>query len=212
MVRHADDLLALYQLAHALFLHGFQHELLAPGFAAPLRDGLPGAMRQWLEAQTSARPPLSAISVMEQRLFLGERLLRDNDVASMAASLEQRVPLVDQFLFESVDGLPDGPRYQPLGQKAMLRRIGLRGLDPALFDRPKSGFVLPFDRWIRRGLKDAMDRTMRDPQAVEPAGLDPVAVGRLWRAFLDGAPGMYWSRVWSVYVFIRWCHRNRVYR
>jgi hypothetical protein len=40
----------------------------------------------------------------------------------------------------------------------VLRRIGLRGLDPALFERPKSGFVLPFDRWIRRGLKDAGSR------------------------------------------------------
>jgi len=37
-------------------------------------------------------------------------------------------------------------------------------------------------------------------------------VERLWRAFLEGAPGIYWSRVWSVYVFIRWCHRNRVFR
>jgi hypothetical protein len=44
------------------------------------------------------------------------------------------------------------------------------------------------------------------------AGLNPDAVQRLWRSFLDGAPGMYWSRVWSVYVFIRWCHRNRVFR
>ena len=148
---------------------------------------------------------------MEQRLFLGERLLRDNDVASMASSLEQRVPLVDQVLFESVDRLPDQVRYEPLGRKAVLRRIGLRGLDPALFDRPKSGFVLPFDRWIRRGLKDAMDETLRDPQAVAPTGLDPEAVARLWRAFIDGAPGMYWSRVWAVYVHIRWCHRNRVY-
>ena len=94
----------------------------------------------------------------------------------------------------------------------MLRRIGLRGLDPALFERPKSGFVLPFDRWIRRGLKRAMDQTLRDPQAIAPAGLNAVAVERLWRAFLDGAPGMYWSRVWSIYVFIRWCHRNRVFR
>ncbi len=177
-----------------------------------LADGLPPAMRQRLIAETRARTPLSAISVMEQRLFLGERLLRDNDVASMASSLEQRVPLVDQVLFESVDRLPDQARYQPLGRKAMLRRIGLRGLDPALFERPKSGFVLPFDRWIRRGLKDAMDQTLRDPQAVAPVGLDPAAVERLWQAFLDGAPGMYWSRVWSVYVFIRWCHRNRVFR
>jgi asparagine synthase (glutamine-hydrolysing) len=212
MVRCGDDLLALYQLAYALFLPGFQRELLAPGFAEALADGLPLAMRHRLRAETRDRTPLSAISVMEQRLFLGERLLRDNDVASMAASLEQRVPLVDQVLFESVDRLPDHARYRPLGRKTMLRRIGLHGLDPALFDRPKSGFVLPFDRWIRRGLKDAMDQTLRDPQAIAPVGLDPAAVERLWRAFLDGGPGMYWSRVWSVYVFIRWCHRNRVFR
>ena len=212
MVRHSDDLLALYQLAYALFLPGFQRELLAPGFAEALADGLPRAMRQRVTAETRARTPLSAISIMEQRLFLGERLLRDNDVASMASSLEQRVPLVDQVLFESVDRLGDQARYRPLGQKAMLRRIGLRGLDPSLFERPKTGFVLPFDRWIRRGLKDAMDQTLRDPQAIASAGLDPAAVGRLWRAFLDGARGMYWSRVWSVYVFVRWSHRNRVFR
>jgi asparagine synthase (glutamine-hydrolysing) len=212
MVRHGDDLLALYQLAYALFLPGFQHELLAPSFAEAPADGLPAAMRQRILAESRDRTPLSAISVMEQRLFLGERLLRDNDVASMACSLEQRVPLVDQVLFESVDRLPDQARYSPLGRKTILRRIGLRGLDPALFDRPKSGFVLPFDRWIRRGLKNAMDETLRDPQAIAPVGLDPVAVGRLWRAFLEGAPGMYWSRVWSVYVLIHWCHRNRVFR
>ena len=212
MVRHGDDLLTLYQLAYALFLPGFQHELLTPGFAEALADGLPAAMRQRILAESRGRTPLSAISVMEQRLFLGERLLRDNDVASMASSLEQRVPLVDQILFESIDRLPDQARYRPLGRKAMLRRIGLRGLDPALFERPKSGFVKPFDRWIRRGLKDVMDQTLRDPQAIAPVGLDPAAVERLWRAFLEGAPGMYWSRVWSVYVFIRWCHRNRVFR
>jgi asparagine synthase (glutamine-hydrolysing) len=212
MVRHGDDLLALYQLAYALFLPGFQHELLAPSFSEALADGLPAAMRQRIIAESRGRTPLSAISVMEQRLFLGERLLRDNDVATMACSVEQRVPLVDQVLLESVDRMPDHARYRPLGHKAVLRRIGLRGLEPALFERPKSGFVLPFDRWIRGGLKHAMDETLRDPQAIAPVGLDPVAVGRLWSAFLEGAPGMYWSRIWSVYVFIRWCHRNRVFR
>jgi asparagine synthase (glutamine-hydrolysing) len=212
MLRRGGDLLSLYQLAYALFLPGFQHELLAPGFVEALADGLPLPMRQRVIAETRGRTPLSAISVMEQRLFLGERLLRDNDVASMASSLEQRVPLVDQVLFESVDRLPDPARYRPVGRKAMLRRIGLRGLDPALFERPKSGFVLPFDRWIRRGLKGAMDQTLRDPHAIVPVGLDPGAVERLWQTFLEGAPGMYWSRVWSIYVFIRWCHRNRVFR
>jgi asparagine synthase (glutamine-hydrolysing) len=212
MVRHGDDLLMLYQLAYALFLPEFQQELLAPDFAEPLSSGLPAAMRRRIIAETGDRTPLSAISVMEQRLFLGERLLRDNDAASMASSLEQRVPLVDQVLFESVDRLADPVRYRPLGQKSMLRRIGLRSLDPELFDRPKSGFVLPFDRWIRQGLKNAMDQTLRDPQAVSSVGLDPTAVERLWRAFLEGARGIYWSRVWSIYVLIRWCHRNRAFR
>ncbi|MGJ5203832.1 asparagine synthase (glutamine-hydrolyzing) [Bradyrhizobium sp. HKCCYLR20261] len=212
MVRNGTDLLALYQLAYALFLPGFQRELLAPDLVDSLHDGLPVAMRAKITAETRSRTPLSAISVMEQRLFLGERLLRDNDVASMAASLEQRVPLVDQVLFDSVDRLPDDLRYAPLRSKAMLRRIGLRGLDLTLFDRPKRGFVLPLDRWIRRGLQDAMDQTLRDPQAVAPVGLQPAAVARLWQAFLDGAPGIYWSRVWSIYVLVRWCHRHRVFR
>jgi asparagine synthase (glutamine-hydrolysing) len=175
-----------------------------------LREGLTTDMAQRLRAETSGRTPLEAISVMEQRLFLGERLLRDNDVASMAVSLEQRVPLVDRVLFETVDRLPDDLRYRPLGRKAILRRVGLRGLDPALFERPKSGFVLPFDRWIRRGLRKVMDETLRDPGAIKPVGLNPAAVGRLWRAFLDGAPGMYWSRVWAIYVLIRWCQRHGV--
>jgi asparagine synthase (glutamine-hydrolysing) len=43
-----------------------------------------------------------------------------------------------------------------------------------------------------------------------PVGLDPVAASPA--NLLEGAPGMYWSRVWSVYVFVRWCHRNRVLR
>ena len=49
--------------------------------------------------------------------------------------------------------------------------------------------------------------------ALDAQGRDAVrvAVERLWRAFLNGAPGIYWSRVWSIYVFVQWCHRNRVF-
>ncbi len=211
MVRRGDDLLALYQLAYALFLPNLQRQLLGDTMNGALIDGLPAAMHSRLLRETQSRSPLSAISVMEQRLFLGERLLRDTDAASMAASIELRLPLVDQVLFENVDRLPDEDRYYPLGKKLVLRRIGLRGLDPALFDRPKSGFVLPFDRWMRLGLGKVMDQTMRDPVAVKPTALDPVAVQRLWQAFLAGAPGIYWSRVWALYVLIRWCHRHGVY-
>jgi asparagine synthase (glutamine-hydrolysing) len=211
MVRRGDDLLSLYQLAYALFLPDFQRQLLGSTMVNALGDGLPAAMRSRLQLETRSRSPLSAISVMEERLFLGERLLRDTDAASMSASIEVRLPLVDHVLFESVDRLRDHDRYHPLGKKAALRGIGLRGLDPALFERPKAGFVLPYDRWIRRGLGTVMDHAMRDPAAVRPTGLDPGAVLRLWQAYLDGAPGIYWSRVWALYVLIRWCHRHGAY-
>jgi asparagine synthase (glutamine-hydrolysing) len=128
----------------------------------------------------------------------------------MAASIEQRLPLVDPILLETVNSLPDAERYQPVLRKAALRRTGLRGLDPALFERPKRGFVLPFDRWIRQGLSKSVDETLRDPEAVRAAGLEPAAVQRLWQAFRDGAPGLYWSRVWALYVLVRWCQRHGV--
>jgi asparagine synthase (glutamine-hydrolysing) len=171
---------------------------------------LPPALRARLSEEISGRSPLATIAVLEQRLFLGERLLRDSDAASMAASLELRLPLVDQVLLERAVQLDDDVRFQPLRAKAMLRRHGVRGLDPALFDRPKSGFVLPYDRWIRRGLSKPMDEALRDPAAVRAAGLDPEAVGRVWRSFLDGNRGIYWSRVWALYVLIRWCREHGV--
>jgi asparagine synthase (glutamine-hydrolysing) len=212
MIAEGDDLLALYQLSYALFVPASQRDLVGPEAAASLSLGLPQSMHARLLRETRGRSPLSALSVMEQRVFLGERLLRDNDAASMASSIEQRLPLVDQVLFSSVDRLSDEARYSPIPKKSALRRIGLRGLDPALFDRPKTGFVLPFDRWIRRRLGAAMDDTMNDARALREVGLNPDAVGRLWRAFRDGAPGMYWSRVWAVYVFVRWCQRHGVRR
>jgi len=209
MVRRGDDLLALYQLAYAQFLPDFQSELLEDRKGA-LVDGLPPEFRARLQREIQGRSDLAALSVLEQRLFLGERLLRDNDAASMAASLEQRLPLVDQVVLETAAGLPDDIRYHPVLRKGALRRAGLRGLDPALFERPKRGFVLPFDRWIRKGLSGAIDQTLGDREALRRIGLCPGPVQRLWQAFREGGPGLYWSRVWAIYVLVRWCMRHGV--
>jgi asparagine synthase (glutamine-hydrolysing) len=174
-------------------------------------DGLPAAMCARLRSEMDSGELLPVIGLLERTLFLGERLLRDTDATSMSASIEIRLPLVDQVLVENVERLPIGNRFDPIGRKEALRRIGLRGLSSGLFERPKAGFVLPYDRWLRSGLGKMIDGTMRDPEAIKPTGLDPETVARLWQAFLDGAPGLYWSRIWAIYVFIRWCHRHRVY-
>lgn len=212
MLNRHGNLLSLYQMAYALFLPEFQSQLLAQGAPDVLVDGLPAERRMRLAEEARGRSALATISVLEQRLFLGERLLPDTDAASMSASIEVRLPLVDQVLSACVDRLPIAQRFDPVGKKSMLRRTALQGLDPLLFDRPKAGFVLPYDRWLRSGLGKVVDETMRDTNAVRQAGLNPQAASQLWTAFRDGAPGLYWSRVWAVYVLIWWCRRHGVVR
>ena len=212
MVGSGDDLLRLYQLSYALFLPEFQSELLN-GVAGKsrTRSGLPSPFLERLSREAAGRSPLATVSIMEQRLFLGERLLRDVDAASMAVSLETRLPLVDQVLLERVMRLPDAVRYEPLGRKQALRDAGLTELDPSLFERPKSGFVMPFDTWIRRQLRGTMDEVLRDGRLAAKVGLNGAAVARLWTAFQDGAPGLYWSRIWALYILLRWCDRHGVW-
>jgi asparagine synthase (glutamine-hydrolysing) len=211
IVRAGNDLIGLYQLTYALFLPEFQGRLLLDDDAAAATPrGLTAELAQRLCEETTGHTAVSAVSVLEQRLFLGERLLRDTDAASMAVSLETRLPLVDSVVAETVGGVGDEERYSPVGRKNLLRKIGLAGLDPELFNRPKSGFVLPFDKWIRSSLGQEMDDTMRDASLTRAVGLNPETVSGLWAAYQDGAPGLYWSRVWALYILIRWCHRHGV--
>ena len=210
LLKRRNDLISLYQIAYALFIPEFQRQAIGGIVADNLMDGLPLAMRSRLQFETCSRSALATISVMEQRLFLGERLLRDTDAASMAASIELRTPLVDQVLVEHASQLSDRDRYLPLGQKSILRQTALRGINSEFFELRKRPFVLPYDRWLRRRLSKTVDPLMRDPVAIAPTGLNPEAVTRLWQAFLDGAP-IYWSRVWAIYVLIWWCHRHKVY-
>ena len=106
--------------------------------------------------------PLHAVSLLELSSFVGERLLRDTDTASMAVALEVRVPLLDHVLIETVAGIEPARRFEPVRQKQLLRDVALGGLDPAIFDRPKSGFVLPIDVWARQTLQPRMAALFQD--------------------------------------------------
>ena len=128
----------------------------------------------------------------------------------MASSLEVRVPFLDHEVVASASALGEEDRFEPLGKKQVLRDLALGDLDRTLFDRPKSGFVLPIDDWARGALKEEMTTALRDPSFCEAAGLDARAVGRLWTAFLARSPGLYWSRIWAVYVLGWWCRAHRM--
>lgn len=211
MMACSDDTVQLYQLAYALFLPEYQSALLGESGDQPSGAiGLPNELRKELEKESEGRSALSAIANLEQRLFLGQRILRDTDAASMAVSLETRLPLVDTEVVDVISRLPDDIRFFPLRRKQVLRDIGLEGLDPALFERKKSGFQMPFDRWIRSNLGAEMDGTMRNRQLCRDIGLDGETVEHLWQSFQSGRSKVFWSRVWALYVLLRWCDRHAI--
>src|SRR5579859_6282251 len=82
--------------------------------------------------------------------------------------------------------------------------------DPALFDRPKSGFVLPIGDWTKRGLKAELDRLFADNELIGRVGLDAATVQTLWSSYASGKRGLHWSRVWSIYVLLAWCRSHDV--
>jgi asparagine synthase (glutamine-hydrolysing) len=204
------DLLGLYQVSYGMFTMDFLGELaIAP--VEELKWGLEPSRAVELEQLVEGQSDLAAISSLEAASFLGERLLRDTDSASMAVSLEVRVPLLDHVVVETVCQVPDALRYGPLRKKSALKQMVEDQLDASFFDRTKAGFELPLAVWCRRLLADRLDATFRDINLAHSIGLDAEAVGRLWRAFKKQGAGIYWSRVWSLFVLMTWCRRHGVY-
>ncbi len=204
------DLVSGYQVSYALFNGNFLRVLdrsgatgMDHGLRADIADGLRGNMGE-------DQSMLEQISSLELFSFLGERLLPDTDSASMAASLEVRVPLLDHQFIESLAGLTTAQRYHPVGRKAFLRDAVKAELDPRIFDRPKAGFELPLEKWCRARLAPELDATFRDINLAHSIGLDAECVVRLWRAFSADAPGLYWSRLWSIFVLMTWCKQHKV--
>ncbi|HUN74844.1 MAG TPA: asparagine synthase (glutamine-hydrolyzing) [Steroidobacteraceae bacterium] len=203
----AHDLLDLYQTSYALFTRETQSRLASARVqsAQSRQDfGLPLEIARAWRARVEGSQTLHAISLLELASFIGERLLRDTDAASMAVSLEVRVPLLDWALCEKVAGVDPARRFSPPRKKRLLRDLALARLDPALFDRPKSGFVLPIGEWARRRLQPEMQRLLSDAPLASRAGLRPETVQTLWRSYTAGSPGLYWSRVWSIYALLSW--------
>jgi asparagine synthase (glutamine-hydrolysing) len=206
------NLVDLYQTAYSLFTGDLQRRLLDGGLDSATRSGLPYERAVDFDEMIRSEETLTSISELELSMFIGERLLRDTDAASMAVSLEVRVPLLDHRIIESALAVPEEQRFHPLGKKMLLRNLALQDIDPAVFDRPKSGFELPIDRWCRDKLRDELTETFADRELCESVGIDHVTVNQLWRAYQSHAPGLYWSRVWALFVLLWWCREHRVSR
>jgi asparagine synthase (glutamine-hydrolysing) len=213
VARAAPDVFGLYQVSYALFTRESQARLAGSAIRLEQRQqqyGLAAAVAESWRQRVAGSELLHAVSLLELSSFIGERLLRDTDSVSMAVALEVRVPLLDHVLAETVAGIDPGQRFAPLGRKQLLRDAALARLDPAIFDRPKAGFVLPIDVWARQGLQPDMDALLSDPQATRRVGLESDSVRTLWRSFLAGRPGLYWSRIWALYILLWWCQTHEL--
>lgn len=210
LLRSAGDPLAAYQVAYALFTPDFVEQLAGQHGSGVGTYGLSDGRAKELRLASRGVSGPGRVSTFELALFVGERLLRDSDAASMAVSLELRVPLLDHQVVEAAQSVPDAVRFRPFGKKRLLKSLALLGVDSKVFERPKAGFVLPIEVWAKDRLASEIEAVFSNRQLVESVGLRPEPLQRLWRAFRNGAPGMYWSRVWSPFVLLHWCRTHNV--
>jgi asparagine synthase (glutamine-hydrolysing) len=137
--------------------------------------------------------------------YLPDDLLVKMDVASMACSLEVRAPLLDHRLFEYCASLPPAFKVGRYGTKHLLKKIGTRFLPAEIVRRPKQGFAIPVDQWLRGSLAGfARDVLLEVPTGARKY-FDQEAVGRLVEAHRSGQRNVG-SRLWLLINFYLW-HR-----
>ncbi len=135
----------------------------------------------------------SLVSRLEARLYMGNMLLPDTDANSMASSLEIRVPFLGQSLVDYVARLPQAIRA-PAGSpsKYLLKRACGDLVPPLLMTRPKTGFTLPIDRWMRGPMRESCEAAI---ETVARSGIfNRSAVMQLWHRFTAPRSEMLWTR------------------
>ncbi len=148
---------------------------------------------------------VNRVSYLESRCYMLNTLLRDADVMSMSQGLEVRVPLIDHQLAKTVLALPGVWKLNGTPKKLLVGALA-GSLPDEIVHRPKRGFTLPFEYWMRQELRPEIEPVL-DAKRIGngPLGglLNGSQVQAIWQAFLGGR--VSWSRPWSLYVLQRWC-------
>ena len=162
--------------------HGWK-EILSPALRAELLG--PGPRPDPVDvlraryAETAGAPALARLQDVDVGIYLPDDLLVKTDRASMAHSLEARVPFLDAEVSDLALALPTRMKVRGLDKKRLLRRAVRPLLPEAVVDGPKRGFSIPAAAWLRGELLP-MARDLLAPDALRRGGvLDPAPVQRL---------------------------------
>jgi asparagine synthase (glutamine-hydrolysing) len=207
LARNGKSIVDPYFLARMLFTPDQRNNLLPvmePASAALLRAQKPLADSL---SRSQSLDPINRVSYLESRCYMLNTLLRDTDSMSMAHGLEVRVPLIDHQLAQRILALPGSWKLDGRTPKPLLVHA-LRGeLPDEIVHRPKRGFTLPFEHWLRDALRPVLEESLRK---IADSALGSVISERaargVWQDFLAGRTS--WSRPWSLYVLQHWCQRH----
>lgn len=191
----------------ALYRHRVTHwdpsSGLVPGAGevATAYGGDPGAL--------AAAPSLEQWMMNADSLvYLPDDILAKVDRAAMAVSLETRVPLLDHRIVEFALSLPLRMKIRDGEGKWVLKRLLDRHVPRALVERPKMGFGVPIDAWLRGPLRDWGEALLEPARLRREGFLDPRPVRRSWDLHQAGV-ARNGHHLWDVLMFQAWLERER---
>ncbi len=153
-------------------------------------------------------PELDGISGVERMMaqdmlgYLTNDILVKVDRASMAVSLETRVPLLDPAVVEFAWRLPLGLKIRGGVTKWLLREVLYRHVPRGLIERPKMGFGVPLDDWLRGPLRDWAEALLDERRLRDEGFFHPQEIRKAWNEQLGGQLNS--GRLWTILMFQSW--------